>query len=125
MCAGRLNMVIRRTAALFLPGRQAHLVEMGFWLALVSATLLIGGLSDRPAAAQTFLEDEFDGPDLNWRFWCPCQIDMKDTPTSSSTFQPLNTETCRAWLARSTVCKTSGIKSVHLTRTSTRTMAGT
>jgi len=73
-------MVIRRTAALFLPGRQAHLVERGFWLALVSVTLLIGGLSDRPAAAQTFLEDEFNGPDLNWRFWCPCQIDMKDAP---------------------------------------------
>lgn len=73
-------MAIRHAAALLLPRCQTQLVEMRLWFALVSAALLIGGLSDPPAAAQTFLEDEFDGHDLNWRYWCPCQIHMKDAP---------------------------------------------
>ena len=48
--------------------------------ALLSAALLIGGLPAAPAAAQTSLEDEFDSRELNWRYWCPCQIDMKEAP---------------------------------------------
>ncbi len=46
---------------------------------LLSA-LLIGGLPAAPAAAQTSLKDEFDSRELNWRYWRPCQIDMREAP---------------------------------------------
>jgi hypothetical protein len=53
---------------------------MRFLFTLVAAVLLIGGLADLPAAAQSSVDDEFDEHDLNWRYWCPCQIDMKNAP---------------------------------------------
>ncbi len=53
---------------------------MRFLFTLIAAVLLFGGLPDLPAAAQTSLDDEFDAHDLNWRYWCPCQIDMKNAP---------------------------------------------
>jgi hypothetical protein len=53
--------------------------RMRCWFALFSATLLFSGLPNPRAAAQR-LEDEFDGGDLDWRYWCPCQINMKDLP---------------------------------------------
>ena len=49
-------------------------------LALLSATWLIDGLPDLPASAQSSLEDEFDNHDLNWRYWCPCQINVTQAP---------------------------------------------
>jgi hypothetical protein len=76
---------------------------MRLWFALVSAALLIGGLSGPRAAAQTFLEDEFDGHDLNWRYWCPCQINMKDAPIE---FAPDPSET-NDGIAQITVNETS------------------
>ena len=45
----------------------------------LSATLL-AGLPAAPFAAQTLLNDEFDSHELNWRYWCPCQIDTKQAP---------------------------------------------
>jgi Polysaccharide lyase len=53
---------------------------MRFLFTLIAAALLIGGLPDLPAGAQTSLDDEFDDHDLNWRYWCSCQIDMKNAP---------------------------------------------
>ena len=56
------------------------MIDMRCRFALVSVALLIGGLPATPAAAQTSLRDEFDNRELNWRYWCPCQIDMKEAP---------------------------------------------
>lgn len=53
---------------------------MRFLFTLVAAALFVGGLADLPAAAQSSVDDEFDEHDLNWRYWCPCQIDMKNAP---------------------------------------------
>ena len=47
---------------------------------LVAAALLIGGLPNLPAVAQTSLDYEFADHDLDWRYWCPCQIDMQNAP---------------------------------------------
>jgi hypothetical protein len=49
-------------------------------LVLLAAGLSIGGLPAAPVAAQTSLADEFGSRELNWRYWCPCQIDMKEAP---------------------------------------------
>ena len=108
MRAGRLNrheyrMAIRRAVSLLFPRCQAQLVEMRLWFVLVAATLVIGGLSNPPAAAQTFIEDEFDGQDLNWRYWCPCQVDMKDAPIEFSPDPNENSD----GIARITVNETS------------------
>ena len=46
----------------------------------VAASLLIGGLPNLPAVAQTSLDYEFDDHVLDWRYWCPCQIDMQNAP---------------------------------------------
>jgi hypothetical protein len=53
---------------------------MRFLFTLVAAVLLIGGRANLPAEAQSPVDDEFDEHDLNWRYWCPCQIDMKNAP---------------------------------------------
>jgi hypothetical protein len=56
------------------------LIDVRRCFSLLSVVLLIGGLPAEPVAAQTSLEDEFDSRELNWRYWCPCQIDMKEAP---------------------------------------------
>src|SRR4029450_9171911 len=63
----------------FARGQSQHLV-LRLFLAILSTTLLIGGLPDRPALAQSSLEDEFDDHELKWRYWCPCQINVTEAP---------------------------------------------
>jgi polysaccharide lyase-like protein len=73
-------MVTRLPAALhFARGQSQHLV-LRLFLAILSTILLIGGLPDRPALAQSSLEDEFDDHELKWRYWCPCQINVTEAP---------------------------------------------
>jgi hypothetical protein len=47
---------------------------------LLLAALLMGGPPAAPAAAQSSLKDEFDSRELNWQYWCPCQINMEQAP---------------------------------------------
>jgi hypothetical protein len=57
-----------------------RLLLMRLALSLLLAALLIGGLPAARAGAQTPLDDEFASRELNWRYWCPCQIDTREAP---------------------------------------------
>jgi hypothetical protein len=43
---------------------------------LVLSPILIGGA----VSAQVLVDEDFNSPDLNWTYWCPCQINMERAP---------------------------------------------
>src|SRR6185436_17138701 len=57
-----------------------HMIYIRLAFSLLLAALLMGGPPGAPAAAQSSLKDEFDSRELNWQYWCPCQINMEQAP---------------------------------------------
>src|SRR5689334_9231925 len=43
---------------------------------LLLSPALLGGA----AAAQAVVDEDFNSPNLNWNYWCPCQINMERSP---------------------------------------------
>jgi hypothetical protein len=52
---------------------------MRLWLNVLWAAALVSAV---PALAQSLIDEDFRGGELDWENWCPCQMDMEGEPVA-------------------------------------------